>query len=160
MPAYFALALCASTWPCAAEQGGPPTTAKDVRLTTTTPLGEASVIFPAGSPVSAPVGEEQSIALRQGPFSGVVDREDLVFPAPPAAEPSPVGNETSASLENAANPAPAFSWVDPSAMTAGARWFDDWRILLPTSAAVLFALYSLFATAALVRRRKRNVYED
>jgi len=131
-----------ATLPCAAQPSGAPTTAKDIALTTTTPLGEAAIVRPAGSEVTEPVGSHGEIELRQGPFTARIDRADLVFPAPPAvASPTP---------EPASKPQGT-----AGGLSGDARWQEDWRILAPTGAAVLLGIYSVITTVALVRRRRR-----
>lgn len=141
LPAVISLL---ATLPCAAQPAGTPTTAKDILLTTKTPLGDAAIVRPAGSEVTEPVGSEGEIVLREGPFTARIDRADLVFPAPPAA----------------ASPAPLQDAAEESQTTVGdasttVRWQEDWRILVPAGAALLLGIYSLIVTVALVRRRRR-----
>lgn len=147
--------------PGAAQNPPAPATAKDVILSTKTPLGEASIMVPAGTAVTDPIGEEKEITLREGPFSATVAREDLVFPAPPPSEPAA---KTEAGASPAPTPeatsAPAVSWNDPDAVTPGQRWFEDWQVWGPAVAAALLGLYSIFATVALVRRPKKHDYDD
>ena len=112
---------------------------EDVILKTKTPLGDAAIVWPAGSALTEPVGSGGEIIVRQGPFSGSLDRADLVFPAPSAPSPEP-GPEAAA---------------DPAGGPAPPLWFEDWRILGPAGAAVLLGLYSLVATVALVRGHRR-----
>ena len=132
-----------ATLPCGAQPAGPPTTAKDVLLTTMTPLGEAAIVRTAGSEVTEPAGADGEIVLREGPFTARLDRTDLVFPTPPAS------------------PAPASNAARPREGVAGGSesddmaWQEDWRILVPTGAAVLLGIYSIIATVGLLRRRRR-----
>lgn len=155
------LAACIPVLPGAAQSPQTPTTAKDVILSTKTPLGEASIVMPAGTKVDDPVGVEKEVILREGPFSAAVAREDLVFPAP---SPGTTAGESDGGAPPAPSPAattqPAVSWNDPDAVASGQRWFEDWRILVPAVAAALLGLYSIFATVALVRRAKRHEYDD
>lgn len=137
-----------ATMTCAAQPAGTPTTAKDILLTTKTPLGEAAIVRPAGSEVTEPFGKNGEIELRQGPFTARIERADLVFPAPPAA-PSP------ALVAEAAAGEPQ-SVAGTS--SGNARWQEDWRILVPTAAAVLLGIYSLIVTVALIRRRWAGGY--
>ena len=154
------LALCFPALSGASQQTERPTTAKDVIMTTKTPLGEASIMIPAGTAVDDPGGEKQEILLREGPFSAVVKRHDLVFPVPsPTAPPGPDPTVASPTPEPASVSVPAVSWADPDA-ASGTTWPADWRILIPAAAAIFFGLYSIFATVALLRRRKRHEYED
>ena len=155
------LAVCVPVLTVAAQTPQKPATAKDVILSTKTPLGEASIVMPAGTEVDDPIGDEKEITLREGPFSAPVAREDLVFPP---TTPSATAGKADANASPAPSPAatsqPAVSWNDPEAVTAGPRWFEDWRILVPAVAAALLGLYSIFATVALVRRPKRHEYDD
>lgn len=130
--------------PCAAQPAMPPTTAKDTLLTTTTPLGEAAIVRPAGSEVTEPVGEGGEIVLREGPFTARLDRTDLVFPAPPPASPAPTTGVARQPED-----------VDGDLQLQNPAWQEDWRILVPTGAAVLLGIYSIIATVALLRRRRR-----
>lgn len=155
------LAVCFMVQPAVAQVPQVPTTAKDVIMSTKTPLGEASIVLPAGSAVNRPIGEDQEVTLSEGPFSATVAREDLVFPSPsptvPVAQTAP---EASPAPALSAESQPAVSWNNPDAVTAGAQWFEDWRILVPATAATLLGLYAIFATAALLRRPKRHEYDD
>jgi hypothetical protein len=45
-----------------------------------------------------------------------------------------------------------------SDLSEHARWQEDWRILVPTGAAVLLGIYSLITTVALFRRRRAAEY--
>jgi hypothetical protein len=118
--------------------------AKDVLLTTMTPLGEAAIVRPAGSEVTEPAGADGEIVLQEGPFAARLDRTDLVFPAPPAS------------------PAPASDAAGPPEGVAGGSqpddmaWLEDWRMLVPTGAAVLLGIYAIITTAALFRRRRQR----
>jgi len=155
------LTACVPVLTVTAQTPQKPATAKDVILSTKTPLGDASIVAPKGTEVDDPIGDEKEITLREGPFSATVAREDLVFPAPSPSEPAV---KTDAGVSPAPAPAassqPAVSWNDPEAVTAGPRWFEDSRILVPAIAAALLGLYSIFATVALVRRPKRHEYDD
>ena len=155
------LAVCVPVLTATAQTPQRPATAKNVILSTKTPLGEASIVMPAGTEVVDPVGGEKEVTLRKGPFSATVAREDLVFPP---TTPSATAANADASASPAPSPAAtsqtAVSWNDPEAMTAGPRWFEDWRILVPAVAAALLGLYSIFATVALVRRPKSHEYDD
>jgi hypothetical protein len=155
------LAACVPVLTVAAQTPQKPATAKDVILSTKTPLGEASIVAPKGTEVDDPISDEKEITLREGPFSATVAREDLVFPP---TTPSATAGKADANASPAPSPAatsqPAVSWNDPEAVTAGPRWFEDWRILVPAVAAALLGLYSIFATVALVRRPKRHEYDD
>jgi hypothetical protein len=155
------LAVCVPVLTATAQTPQRPATAKNVILSTKTPLGEASIVMPAGTEVVDPVGGEKEVTLRKGPFSATVAREDLVFPA---SSPSATAGTSDGGAPPAPSPAatsqPAVSWNDPDAVTSGQRWFEDWRILVPVVAAVLLGLYSIFATVALVRRAKRHEYDD
>jgi hypothetical protein len=130
--------------PCAAQPAAPPTTAKDVLLTTMTPLGEAAIVRPAGSEVTEQVGDDGGIVLQEGPFTARLDRTDLVFPTPPPASPAPASD--------AARPAEG---VGGGLQVQDPAWREDWRILVPTGAAALLGIYSIIATVALLRRRRR-----
>ncbi|MEX1111159.1 MAG: hypothetical protein WEB31_05110 [Chthoniobacterales bacterium] len=145
LPLVTAVIAFLSALPCAAQPDGAPTTAKDVRLKTKTPLGDAAIVWPAGSVLTEPVGTAGEIVVRQGPFTARLDRAEVVFPVVPVAA-------------GALLPAPE---PDP-ALRAGLEgkgphptWFEDWRVLGPAGAAVLLGLYSLATTAALVRGRRK-----
>jgi hypothetical protein len=130
--------------PCGAQPAGPPTTAKDVFLTTMTPLGEAAIVRPAGSEVTEPAGADGEIMLQEGPFTARIDRTDLALPTPP---PAVVTDVAATGPQKMA-----------SDLSEHARWQEDWRILVPTGAAVLLGIYSLITTVALFRRRRAAEY--
>ena len=128
--------------PCAAQPAAPPTTAKDVLLTTMTPLGEAAIVRPAGSEVTEQVGDDGGIVLQEGPFTARLDRTDLVVPTPPPASPASDAAGHTGAVAGARHP------DDPARR-------EDWRILVPTGAAVVLGIYSIITTVALFRRRRR-----
>ena len=130
--------------PCAAQPAAPPTTAKDTLLTTTTPLGEAAIVLPAGSEVTEPVGANGEIVLQEGPFTARLERTDLVFPAPLPASPAPTSDAVSTP-----------EGADGGLQLQDPAWQEDWRVLVPSGAAALLGIYSIIATVALLRRRRR-----
>ena len=142
-----------------AQEAAPATAAVDIILSTTTPLGEAGVRLPAGSVVTGLEEDGAMIVLRQGPFTARVPREAIVFPAEtPAPEPSPsviVAEATDDPVE-----AVALAEDTPSSPAAvgpwGAGWTGDWKTIWPAGAALVLGGYSLFATVALVRLRRRG----
>ena len=131
--------------PCGAQPAAPPATAKDVLLTTMTPLGEAVIVRPAGSEVTEQAGADGEIVLQEGPFTARLDREDLVFPTPPQASPAPASD--------AARPPEG---AEGGSQSDNVAWREDWRILVPTGAAVLLGIYAIITTVALFRRRRRR----
>lgn len=139
-----------SALPCAAQPAGAPTTAKDVILKTKTPLGDATIVWPAGSVLTEPVGAGEEIIVRQGPFTARLDRAEVVFPVAPVAS----GQTPEGALLPAPESGPALQ-ADLGGQGPPPAWFEDWRILGPAGAAVLLGLYSLAATAALVRGRRK-----
>lgn len=142
-----------------AQEAAPATAAVEIILTTTTPLGEAGLRLPAGSVVTGLEEDGAMIVLRQGPFIARVPREAIVFPAePPAPEPSP--NVIVA--EAIVDPVEAVALAEdaPAAPAAvgpwDAAWAGDWKAIWPAGAALLLGGYSLLATVALVRLRRRG----
>jgi hypothetical protein len=154
-PLALVLSVGLSVPPGAAQETEPPTTAEDVILTTNTPLGEASIVLPAGAAVTVPVGEEQEVVLREGPFHATVARGELVFPTP-TPTPVPTPANTPPAAEETEPTQPAVSWAEPDAMASLMPWPEDWRVPALAGAAVLFGVYSVFATAALIRRRRKD----
>jgi hypothetical protein len=136
---------------CAAQPTGAPTTAKDVILKTKTPLGEAAIVWPAGSVLTEPVGPGEEIVVRKGPFTARLDRAEVVFPVAPVAS----GQTPDGVLLPAPESGPARQ-ADLGNQGPHPAWFEDWRVLGPAGAAVLLGLYSLAATAALVRGRRKT----
>lgn len=160
-PFALVLSVCLFVLPALAQETELPTTAEDVILTTKTPLGEASIVLPAGATVTVPVGEEQEVVLREGPFHAAVEREHLVFPTPtPTATPVPAAVDVPSAAGEAESSQPAVSWNEPDAMASLMPWPEDWRVPALAGAAVLFGVYSVFATAALIRRRRRGEDDD
>jgi hypothetical protein len=141
--AALTVIIVLATLPCGAQPAAPPTTAKDVLLTTMTPLGEAAIVRPAGSEVTEPAGADSEIMLQEGPFTARIDRTDLVFPTPPAS-PAPA-SDAARQLEGVAG----------GSQSDDMAWQEDWRILVPTGVAVLLGIYAIIATVALLRRRRR-----
>jgi hypothetical protein len=158
-PLALVLSVCLFVLPALAQDTEPPTTAEDVILTTKTPLGEASIVLPAGAAVTVPFGEEEEVILREGPFHAAVAREDLVFPTP-TPTPVPTPANTPPAAEDTEPTQPAVSWDEPDAMASLMPWPEDWRVPALAGAAVLFGVYSVFATAALIRRRRRDEDDD
>jgi hypothetical protein len=150
LPPVTAVIAFLSALPCAAQPAGAPTTAKDVILKTKTPLGDAAIVWPAGSVLTEPVGAAQEIIVRQGPFTARLDRAEVVFPVAPVAS----GQTPEGALLPAPESGPALQ-ADLGGQGPPPAWFEDWRILGPAGAAVLLGLYSLAATAALVRGRRK-----
>lgn len=150
LPPVTAVIAFLSALPCAAQPIGAPTTAKDVILKTKTPLGEAAIVWPAGSVLTEPVGTAEEIVVRQGPFTARLDRAEVVFPVAPVAS----GQTPEGALLPAPESGPARQ-ADLGDKGPHPAWFEDWRVLGLAGAAVLLGLYSLAATAALVRGRRK-----
>ena len=143
LPSAIAVIACFTALPCPAQPAGSPVTANDTVLRTQTPLGEAAIVWPAGTVLTEPVGSGEEIPVRQGPFTARLDRSDIVFPSTPAPP----------------DPEPETRPPEPDPAPQGAQrpeWLEDWRIVGPAGAAILLGLYSLVATVALVRERRRN----
>ena len=153
------IAVCWPVFHGAAQETEPPTTAEDVILSTKTPLGEASIVLPAGTAVTVPIGDEQKVTLRQGPFSTVIGRDQLVFPAP-SPTPGPASADSSPVPPDEAASTPAVSWTAAEPMSSALPWPEDWRTPVLAGAAILFGAYSVFTTAALIRRRRRRDDDD
>lgn len=151
LPSVTAVITFLAALPCAAQPSGAPATAKDVILKTTTPLGEAAIVWPAGSVLTEPVGTGEKVIVRQGPFTARLDRADIVFPAPPATP----GPTPDAVLLSGPEPGPGGP-EDLAGEGIQPAWSGDWRIMGPAGAAVLLGMYSLVTTAALVRRRRNT----
>ncbi len=150
LPPVTAVITFLSALPCAAQPIGAPTTANDVILKTKTPLGDAAIVWPAGSVLTEPVGTAEEIVVRQGPFTARLDRAEVVFPVAPVAS----GQAPDGALLSAPEPDPARQ-ADLGDKEPHPAWFKDWRVLGPAGAAVLLGLYSLATTAALVRGRRK-----
>lgn len=145
--------------PGTAQETEPPTTAEDVILSTTTPLGEASIVLPAGTAVTVPLGEEEEVTLREGPFSTVIKRDQLAFPSP-SPTPEPASADSSPVPPDEAASTPAVSWTAAEPASSAMAWPEDWRTPVLAGAAILFGAYSVFTTSALVRRRRRRDDDD
>ena len=129
---------------------------KDLPLSTKTPLGEATVVIPAGKAITNYEIQGEQVKIRQGAFTAVVALTDLQTsptPAPsPEASPTPTPEATPASTptpepEPSATEAPDAS---PASSAAEPNGLPDW--LVPAAFGAL-AAYALFATIALLRPR-------
>ena len=82
--------LAAPVLACRAEtMQGPMKAAVPVILTTRTPLGEAQVDIPAGTPIETFEADGDWVRVRQGPFSGWVARKDTSLNPAPTPPPAP-----------------------------------------------------------------------
>ena len=139
----------------------------DLSLGAKTPLGDAFVGIPAGTAITnyEIVGEE--VTVRQGPFSATFELADLQpTPEPsPTPEASPIVQETNAATPLPDSPAGLTTGPEQVAETTAAAAvpaeteprgvfsLPEW--VLPAAGGALFA-YALFATAALLRPRRRS----
>jgi hypothetical protein len=132
-----------------------PRTAEEIVLRTTTPLGEAAIVWPAGTVLENFEEQDELILLQQGPFSATVSRDLIIFPEP-EPEPEVVLEEEAEIATEAVQAVPAETPSPDVAATLATFIPAEWRPWLPTAGVVLLGLYALWATVTLLRRRRSN----
>lgn len=89
-PFLFGISVMLAIATAVAQQAAPPVTRTPVILTTRTPLGDARIELPAGSPLDSNLVSDQKVFISRPPFSGWIPVKDTTLvPDPKPASPQP-----------------------------------------------------------------------
>ena len=147
--AWISRAIVAGSLTVAALTGraettqGPMEAAVPVVLTTRTPLGEARIDIPAGTPIETFEADGDWVRVRQGPFSGWVALKDTSLNPTPTPTPEP------ASTPPPAEPSPSPENVRSGVTSISASALDSPFVLPPPAVPLHWALAFLAVTSTL-----------
>ncbi|MEY4299603.1 MAG: hypothetical protein RIR25_839 [Verrucomicrobiota bacterium] len=169
MSALVFLAVMAATHVCPGQSNN--LVAVDpIILRTKTPLGDASIILPAGAPLKTFEVQGENIKVWQGPFTAVVPRAGAVAPPAETATPENAPTSAQAIAASAPPPLPVATMPPPPAApaprTATAAdaassllqvlTMENWKTWAMPAAVGALAAYALFSTVAWIGLRRRK----